>query len=172
MDVVSNLPAFSTDILIFAALVLVALYGMIAGHAALIRESVSVYVGIVLAASFGKPLYDYIQQSAGGGLAVSESMIKLLLLLVPILLLQFGRKHGHDTGHHNIFVTLLLSILTAMLLVSSVIQQFDPVALSRITDQSNLASWIHDFYLVWLATVPIAIAVSAFFKPNLRGKHR
>src|SRR5205823_4387068 len=122
------------------------------------------YVGLVLAASFGEPLYDYIAR--GHGAPVSQTQVKLLLLVIPIILLQFGRRHEKHAHKHNVVITLIQAFLTAMLIASSVLSQLGPLELSRVTDQSSLASWIYDFRLLWLAGVPLAIAASALIKPK------
>lgn len=161
------IPSLSTDAIIIGAIALVAVYGMIAGHGALVREAISVYVGIVIATTFGKPLYDYIQASAGGGLAVSQTLVQMTLLVLPIVLLQFGHRAPH-TGRHGYshIVTFILAVLTAMLIVSSVITQLDDVSRSHILDQSNLAAQIYNLRIAWIGLVPLAIAASAVFRPK------
>ncbi|HSX41483.1 MAG TPA: hypothetical protein VLF21_02540 [Candidatus Saccharimonadales bacterium] len=162
-----ELPSLSTDAIIIGGTALVAVYGMLAGHGALVREAISVYVGIVIASTFGKPLYDYLQHSAGGGLGVSQTLVQMLLLVVPIVLLQFGHRAPH-TGKHGYshIVTFSLAVLTSMLIVSNVIAQFDDVTRGHILDQSNLASTIYNLRIAWIGLVPVAIAVSAILRPK------
>lgn len=167
----TSIPSLSTNLIIIAAVVLVAIYGVVAGHAALVRESVSIYVGLVLASAFGAPAYSYLHKSAGGSLHITQTIVQLLLLLVPVLLLQFGRRHTTAHHKHNLIITGLLAVLAAMLLVSSVLNQLNPVMLSHVTDESPLASWAYDFRLAWLAAVPLAIAASALFKPKEHNRH-
>jgi hypothetical protein len=63
-------------------------------------------------------------------------------------------------------ITTLLSVLTSLLIVSSVLQQLDPVTQGHITSDSNLAAIIYNLRLWWLGLVPIAIAAVAFIRPK------
>lgn len=167
---VPNFPAPSANAVILLVIGLVLLYSLLAGYGALVRESISVYVGLVLAASFGKPLYDYASRSAGHNFPATQMEIQILLLVLPIVILQFAKLHighaGHHGHKHNPVVTLVLAILTALLMISSVLTQFDPLTLNRTIENSNLASWIYDLKLAWLGAVPLAIAASAIIKPR------
>lgn len=161
------IPSLSTDALIIGATALVAVYGVIAGHGSLVREAISVYVGIVIATTFGHPLYEYIQHSAGGGLVVNQTLVQMLLLVLPIVLLQFGHRAPHSSKHgYSRIITFILAVLTAMLIVSSVIGQFDDVTRGHILDNSNLASQIYNLRIAWIGLVPLAIAASAVFRPK------
>lgn len=166
-----NIPAFSTDVLIVAATLLVAMYGLLAGQAALIREAISIYVGLVIALYFGKPLFDYLQQSAGGNLPVNQSSVQLILLALPIIMLQFAHHKAHIKAHSSIVMTFILALLVALLAVSSVITQLDPVALNRIRTDSNLASWIYDLRLAWIGLVPVSIAMTAILQRRQAHRH-
>lgn len=164
-----TIPALSTDALIVLAVALVFVYGVIAGYAALVRESISVYVGLVLANNFGKPAYDYISHSGGHGFPVNQTDVQLLLLILPIVLLQFTRRHhGHASHKHGMIVVLLLAFLTSMLVISSVLSQLSYITLAQTLGNSNLASWIYNLRLGWLAAVPIGIAIGAIFHPKQR----
>jgi hypothetical protein len=163
-----TIPTLSTDAFIVVGTGLIFIYGVIAGYTALVRESISVYVGLVLANSFGAAAYRVIAPGADSHFPVSQVEVRLLLLIAPILVLQLTRRHGHGAGRakHNLVVTLLLAALTAMLVVSSVLSQLDPTSLASTLLNSNLASWIYQLRLLWLAAVPIAIAVGAIVHPR------
>jgi glucan phosphoethanolaminetransferase (alkaline phosphatase superfamily) len=148
------------------------LYGLVAGQASLIRESISVYVGIVLATTFGGPLYEYSKNASLGSFQVTETMVKLVLLALPVVLLMFAHMRSHTKHHASIIVTLVLAIFSSLLVVSSVLMQLDPVNLSHVTDESTLALMINQFQLAWLGAVPIMIAIAAFFKPRDRHHKR
>ena len=137
------IPHPSTDLVIILGGGLVVLYGLMRGQGALIREAISTYVGLVLAATYGKTLFQYIQVHAGGGYGVSQTIVQMILLLLPVLILQFA--HHTPTMRHksNFIITVILAVLTAMFLISSVLSQFSPVDLNHITEESNLASQIY-----------------------------
>jgi hypothetical protein len=161
-----HIPALSTDIIIIGATGLVVLYGFVAGYGALVREAISVYVGLVLASSFGQPLYDFIQQQSGDNAAVSQTIVQLALFAIPIIILQFVRHRPHTHHQDSYIITFILAILTGLLFVSSVLTQLDQVTLSHIIDDSSLAGWIYDLRLVWIGAVPVAIAAGAIIKPH------
>jgi hypothetical protein len=158
------IPALSTDVIILAATAGAVVYGIVVGHRHLVRESISVYVGLVLASTFGGPLHDLIHNNA-----ISQSTVQLVLLLAPIVLLQFGHAPGgggHHGAKHSMIVTVILAVLSAMLIVSSVISQLDDSTRGNLLDASNLAAQIYNLRLFWLALVPAGIAASAIFKPH------
>lgn len=163
---VPSIPQLSTDAMILAGTGLVVAYSMIAGYGALVREAISIYVGIVLAGAFGETVYNYASNGPAANLPITQPTVQLALLVIPIILLQFGRRHVHGAHKHHMIITLLIAVLTAMLLISSVMAQLDSDTLSGITEASNLASWISHLRLVWLGAVPVAIGVSAIFKPK------
>lgn len=158
-----QIPAFSIDLFIILGTALVCLYGAMAGQGALIRETISVYVGIVLATTFAEPLYKFSQQQAGGGFGVSQTIIGLLLLVLPIVILLLANRHHHIRRHSSLIITLILAVLASLLLISSVISQFNAEAIKSITDESNLAAQIYTFRLAWLGLVPLAIGASVLF---------
>ncbi|HUC87311.1 MAG TPA: hypothetical protein VMR75_03260 [Candidatus Saccharimonadales bacterium] len=163
-----TVPTLSTDATIIVITGLIFAYGVVAGYTALVRESISVYVGLVLANSFGNTAYDAITNNAGNHFPVSLTEVRLLLLIAPILILQFTRRHGHGAGghKHSLVVTLVLAALAAMLVVSSGLGQLSQTALANTVLNSNLASWIYQLRLLWLAAVPIAIAAGAILHPK------
>lgn len=161
-----TIPPLSTDAIIIGVTALIFVYGVIAGYTALVRESISVYVGLVLANTFGSPVYHAIAPGADNHFPVSLTDVRMLLLIAPIVVLQLTRRHGHSGHKHNMVVTLLLAALTSMLVVSSVLSQLSSSALAQTTLQSNLASWIYSARLLWLAAVPVAIGVGAVFHPK------
>lgn len=165
MDIPTTIPTFSVDFIIFGVVLLVAAYGLLAGQAALVRESISIYVGLVLANTFGPFLFEY-SKSAAPNFPVSETAIKIALLILPIVVLQFAHFKSHTKHATSTLITLVLSILSAMLLVSSILNQFSANDLERITIDSNLAAQITNLQLLWLALVPIAIAAAALFRPK------
>ena len=160
------LPAMSVDAMIVAAIALVITYSLVAGHAALVRESISIYVGLVLASSFGKTVYEVASKNASENSIITQTLVNLILLILPVILLQFGRLHSKTHHKHRLVITLILATAAALLLASSVLVQLDPRTLTEVTQQSNLAAWLYELRLVWLASVPVAIAASALIKPK------
>jgi len=165
------LPSLSVDGIILAVVGLVVVYTLIAGYAALVRESISIYVGLVLAGNFGRPLYEQITGGAGSKFSVSQTDVQMLLLIIPIVVLQFGRRHHHSAHRHNLVVTLISALLTALLLVSSALGQLSDLALTTTLEQSNLASWIYQFRLLWLALVPLAIVATGLLGSGVLKRH-
>lgn len=160
------IPALSTDFLVIATGLLVIIYSLVAGQGALIRESISVYVGLVMANTFGGPLYEYSKTASLGSFSVTETMVRLVLLAFPVVLLMFAHMRSHTRHKSSSIVTIVLAILTSLLLISSVLAQLDSATLASVTDESTLALMIHQFQLAWVGGVVIAIAIAAFFRPK------
>ncbi|HEX7259466.1 MAG TPA: hypothetical protein VF272_00870 [Candidatus Saccharimonadia bacterium] len=160
--------ALSLDAAIVVTTLLLVVYSVVRGHMALIREAISIYVGLVLSASLGEPVYDYLHNAAAS-LPLNETAVKLFLLLAPVVVLQIGRHHPRGGHKHHLIITFVLAVMTGFLLISSVLNQLDQVTLSHALENSNLAAWIYEFKLVWLGAVPLAIAASAFLRP--KGHH-
>jgi hypothetical protein len=167
---ISEIPSgLSLDAIIVVVTILLLVYSVLRGHMALIREAISIYVGLVLASSLGKPIYDYLSHGMAQNVPLNETTVKLFLLLAPVLILQIGRHHSKSGHKRHIVITFVVAVLTSFLLISSVMNQLDPLTLNRAMEQSNLAAWIYEFKLGWLGAVPLAIAVSSFFRP--KGHH-
>lgn len=164
MDILA-IPSFSIDFIIFGVTLLVVVYGLVAGQAALIRESISIYVGLVLANTFGTALFEY-SKTASASFPVSETAIKIALLLLPIVVLQFAHFKSHTRHATSTVITIVLAILSSMLLISSILSQFSYNDLDRLTTESNLAAQIYGLQLLWLALVPVAVAAAALFRPK------
>jgi hypothetical protein len=166
----SRVPTLSTDFVILLALGLVVLYSLVVGHAALVREAISLYVGLVLAATFGSQAYAKIA-GGDGHFPLSQTEVKVLILILPVVLLQFGHHKVAHKHHYSFVVTLILALLTGLLAISSVMSQLDAGALQTTLNNSTWASWIYDFRYAWLAGVPIGIAASALFGGKSRSHH-
>ncbi len=162
-----HIPAPSTDLLIVLTISLMLVYGFIGGAAKLSRVAISLYVGLVLAANFGPTFHATAAHAVGHGpFGLTMTMTNLLLLVIPVVILQFGgHHHGHVQHRSNGIVIAVLALLTAMLAIASVITQFTGARLDDILMNSNLATQIYTLKLVWLAAVPFAIAALAIFKP-------
>ena len=161
-----QIPSFSTDLIIIAVILVVLVYGMIAGQVSLIRETISIYVGIVLASTFGEPLLEFSKSTGGENLPINLMMVKLTLLILPVLILQFAHHKAHGREHASIIITMVLAVLAGMLFVSSIIDQLDGPLFDQVMSESNLAAQIYNLKLAWLGLVPVAIAASAIFKPK------
>lgn len=162
------IPALNTDSLIFATIALVVVYGVVAGQMGVMRLAISTYVGLVLAATFAKPIFDATNQGNFGGTVVSITIVQLVLFIVPVVLLQLGHHGHHVRMKGSKIVALVMAVLTALLLVSSTFSQLDATTLKSVIDGSNIASWIYDFRLWWLGLVPVGIAAEVFFRPKPR----
>jgi hypothetical protein len=158
------IPAINTDAMIIATVLLAIVYAVIAGHTAIARLAASIYVGLVLASTFGGIVHANTTQAA---FKISSEAARLALLALPVVLIQLGHHRVHTTKHQTHFViTSLLGVLTAMLIIASVLLQLEPGSREAITKESNLASLIYSLQLWWLGLVPVAIAAVAFIRPK------
>ncbi len=156
----------SIDIIILIAIALIVLCGVLLGHSKVKTFALSVYVGIVLASELGQTIYGFMANKGltlGGSLTLGQ--VRIALLIVPILILELGRTQHYKRGPRGSFImTLVLSVLVASLIISSVINALEPDSLKRILEQSNLAWPLFHFRLWWVAAVPIAVLLESFSK--------
>jgi hypothetical protein len=167
LDSLSGLQ-FTPDVVIALVLALSVVYGLILGHNKLKTLALSVYVGVVLAGTFGRPLFELLQRShfdLNGRLG--QATVQLIVFGLPVILLEFGRKeHGRKRARGGFGMTFILCVLTAALVISSALALLDPTAVADITGRSILAKEIYTFRLWWLALVPAAVIGENFIKPK------
>jgi hypothetical protein len=159
----------STNLAIFGIIGLVVVYGMMAGHAKVRNLALSTYVGIVLANQLGHGLYEYANKSGHG--SFSEGVIKLVLFIAPVVLLEFSRRHHSRGAHSGMVVALILSVLTAGLIIGMGLGQLEGDSLKHITDSSIIAYEMHTYRLWLVALVPLFIVAEAFIGPGRSEKH-
>lgn len=156
-----NLPPISTDLVILMVLVLVMLYGFVLGRAKLKTLALSVFVGLVMVLTFSEGLFNLIQNANWDfNGRVSLPAVKIGLFALPVIAMEFGKKDGKKS--RGIAITLLLSALTAALLVSTVFSFFDSSVATSLTEQSRIADWVYRFRLVWLIGVPVVLISENF----------
>lgn len=155
------MPAITIDLVIAGVIAMVIIYGVFLGHNKLRTFALSVFVGIVMVLTFAESLFTVLQKAnwTFGG-KVTLPAVKIALFSIPVVALEFGRKDG-KRGGNSFALTLLLSVLTAALLISSVFSFLDDGSITNITDKSQLANWIYSFRLVWLAAVPITVIIDS-----------
>lgn len=154
--------SFNTNTVMAIVLSLVLLYGLLLGQQKLKTFALSAFVGLVMVLTFADGLMNLLHKSninLGGHLSLS--LIKLVLFVIPVIILEFGHKEkGKSRG--GITMTLILAVLTAALLISSVISFLASDTAQMVIHQSILADWIYTFRLVWLIAVPIAVVGENF----------
>src|SRR6476646_10272211 len=98
----------NTDLVIFANVLLCLLCGLFFGAGRIKTFALSVYVGIVLATTFGQQLFDLaVTNHMTFGLA--EGSFRLILFAAPVILLELGhRDHGGKKHGHGMLTTMLL----------------------------------------------------------------
>jgi len=155
---------------IFAVAGLVVLYGFFAGHAKVRNLALSTYVGIVLASQFGTSLHTYLSHGHNSGFGVGT--IRLALFVAPIVLLEFSRRHHARGGHRGLVVSIIMSILSAGLIIGMGLAQLDATTLKHITDGSIIAFEIYSYRLWLVALIPLLIIIEAFIGPGRDEKNK
>jgi hypothetical protein len=150
----------STDILILLTIALVVMCGMLLGHNKVKTFALSVYVGIVLATQLGSTVHGFLISHGISLMTIAQT--RILLLIAPILILELGKTH-YRKGHRGSFIlTLVLSVLVAALIISSILSLLEPDSLKNVLDQSSLAWPLYHFRLWWVAAVPVAVLIESF----------
>ncbi len=157
-----QLPALNVNTIIIAVMVLVMLYGLIAGKQRLRILILSVYVGIVLA------------QQLAGIVAPSLKMlgpdqVSWLLFGLPIVIfgvVGIAHKKSHDKG--AFIANLIVGLFTGALIVASALRLLPVSQMSAIDNDSFLAQNLQQYYLWLLGLLPVAALVFGF----MRGEHK
>src|SRR5258708_26092304 len=147
-----HLQQFSPSITIIIAGIigLVVVYGLMAGHAKVRNLALSTYVGIVLANQLGSGLHDYLIKSHHGSLDIG--VIRLILFGAPIVLLEFSRRRHVKSAHTGMIIGIILSVLTAGLIIGTGLSQLSSSTLKHITDSSIIAFEIYT-YRLWMVAI-------------------
>ena len=160
---------FSANLAIIIIIGLVVVYGLMAGHAKVRNLALSTYVGIVLANQLGSGLHNYILRNHHG--SVNVGLIRLALFIAPIVLLEFSRRHHVKAAHTGMIVAIILSILTAGLIIGAGMSQLNASMLKHVTDGSIIAFEIYTYRLWLIAIVPVFIIGEAFVGSGSSNKH-
>jgi len=157
--------AFNANTVMVIVLILVLVYGLIMGHNKLKTFALSCFAGLVMVMTFANGLNSIVQKAhwtLGGHLGLTA--VKIILFTLPVVILEFGHKEkGKNKG--GFLITMILAVVTAALLISSIISFLDSGAASNILRSSILADWIYTFRLAWLVAVLVVVAAENFM-PN------
>ncbi len=154
------------SIIIIGLICLIATYGLLLGPERVRTLAISAYVGIVMASELSSFVIKALSERVHGS---AQIYLKLGLLVLPIILLELGHHiKGHHRTHfkHGLIATLALSVLTALLLVSSGMKLLPPKQLHAALDSSFLTIWIYNWRLLWIGLVPLAVIAEAFIRPK------
>jgi hypothetical protein len=156
---------FSTDAAILLTIVAVMLGGIVLGQHRVKTFALSVYVGIVLATQLGDPVFGFL---AGRGLTlgtlIGVAKVRMALLALPIILLELGHNKQHSGHRRGMILTMILSVMTAALLISTVISLIEPDIRQTVLDGSSLASIFYGLRLWWIGLVPVVAIAESFMK--------
>lgn len=159
----------SANLVIITIIGLVVVYGLMAGHAKIRNLALSTYVGIVLANQLGSGLHNYLIKSHHSGIDVGY--LRLALFAAPIILLEFSRRKHIKSSHAGMIVSVILSILTAGLIIGAGMSQLSAGMAKHITDSSIIAFEIYTYRLWLIAIVPVFIIAESFIGSETSGKH-
>jgi uncharacterized membrane protein required for colicin V production len=159
-----SIPALDSNIIVIAILVVVTLYGAMAGVGRLRTLILSIFVGVVLSEQLSAVAAPHLQ-------IFGNDNVPILLFAAPIILFGFslGRQHGHDRG--STVAVLLLGLLTGCLIVSAALHVMPASLAQSITDGSFVAMNLSQFHLYLIAGLPLAALVGPLFKKKSRSHH-
>lgn len=159
-----SIPALDSNIIVIAILVVVTLYGAMAGVGRLRTLILSIFVGIVLSEELSAVSAPYLH-------VVGNNNVPIFLFAAPIVLFGFslGRQHGHDRG--STVAVLLLGVLTGCLIISAALHVMPTSLAQSITDSSFIATNLSQFHLYLIAGLPIAALIGPLFKKKPKSHH-
>ncbi len=147
-------------------LILILLYGLFLGQNKLKTFALSCFAGLVMVMTFANGAETLLHKTSFGG-HFGLTMVKIILFALPVVVLEFGHKEK-SKSKSRISMTVILAVLTAALLISSIISFLDSGAASNILRSSILADWIYTFRLAWLVAVLVVIAAENFLPSRSR----
>jgi hypothetical protein len=152
-----SIPSINVNIIVIAALLVSALYGMLAGKQRLRILILSVYVGIVLSEQLLDVVAPYLR-------SFSKDQISWMLLLLPVVIFGlFGVSHGkHERGHA--IANIIVGFLTGALIISSGLRLLPTSEMSNIDSQSFIAMELQQLHLWILGLLPIVALILGFMK--------
>lgn len=160
------MPALDVNTLIYASLVVGALYGLIAGKFHLRLFVLSIYVGLVLAerlTSFAKPYLP----------SLATDQVSWLLLGVPIVIFSFvpRGKHGGQGDRGSSIINMIVGLLAGAFVASTALNVLPTSQLAAIGQESYFALELQRFHLWLLGLLPIAVLLITFHRPKGKGGH-
>ncbi|HSX02980.1 MAG TPA: hypothetical protein VLI05_06770 [Candidatus Saccharimonadia bacterium] len=159
-----HLPAFSPNIIIIAVLVVVGLYGLLAGQHRLRIFILSIYVGIVLAEQMGSLLRPYLHM-------LGDDQVAWVLLGGPILIFGLAGYHRHVPGQKkgSAIANLVVSFMAGALILSSALHLLPPSEQASIDGDSYFAMLLGQYHLWLLGLLPVVVLLFGLF--GAKAKH-
>lgn len=150
------------DLTIVAIIGAVTAYGLLLGRNKVKTLALSVYVGIVL----GSQLAPGIQHLVTSKVPASGGWLPLILFVLPLLLLELGRREhfGRGSRKGGMGMTLVLCVLVAALTISAGIEFISEAQRADILRTSSLAAGIYGLRLWWIGLVPLAVIGENFIR--------
>jgi hypothetical protein len=149
----------SPDMIIISVVLFALLYGLLLGQHKIKTFALSVYVGIVIANELGQMVYGLLTRNHWnfhGALTPGE--VRLALFMVPILLLEIGRRERRVKSHEGgMGLTIILAVLTSALVLSSALSLLDPATRRPLVESSFLATELYNLRIWWILAVPVVV---------------
>ena len=157
-----QLPSLNINLLIFALLIGMAFYGLMAGKQRLRILILSVYVGIVLAQQLSSQVAPQLPM-------LSTGQISWLFFGLPILIFGVvGIAHSRDHDKGAFIANLLVGLLTGALIVSSALRLLPVSQMAAINNDSFLATNLSQFHFWILGLLPLVALFMGFMKGEKR----
>ncbi len=156
----------STEVAILSLFFCIIIYGLLLGQNKVKTLALSVYVGIVLSEELGPAVHGVIGNYQLAGVHFTLGVTRMVLFILPLILLEVGRRNHGRGGQRGMWMTLILCVLTSALIVASGLNLLEPDTLKKVLDNSTLAKSIYELRLWWLAAVPLAVIGESLIKPK------
>jgi hypothetical protein len=155
---IMQLPELNANIIIIAGLGLGAVYGVLAGKQRLRLLILSVYVGIVLAGQLTDALAPSLRM-------VTLEQVSWGLFAAPIAIFGFfGVVHAKHHAKGALIANLIVGLLTAALIISSVLELLPTSTVAAINNDSFLALHLQQFHPWFLGLLPVVALLLGFIK--------
>ena len=152
------MPALNVNIVIIAVMLVVMVYGLLAGKQRLRILILSVYVGIVLAEQFSDIVAPRLS-------FLGLDQVSLLLLGLPILIFGLvGTAHRKTHAKGAFIGNLIVGLITGALIVSSALRLLPVSQMAAIDNDSFLATNLSQFHIWFLGLLPVVALLMGLMK--------
>jgi hypothetical protein len=153
-----QLPVLNSTIILSAALITGGLYGLIAGKQRLRLLILSIYVGIVISGQLTDAIKPYATM-------LTREQLSWVLLGLPILIFGFfGVVHAKNHAKGATIANIVVGLLTAALITSSVLAALPMSTQSYLKNDSFIAIHLLQFHPWLLGLLPVVALLLGFIK--------
>lgn len=156
------------NLIIVLAFTGIVVYGLLLGAPRAKMITLASFAGIVLATQLGPSAFEFAQTHSfvPGHDSLQLWMTQTALFGLALLLLSWGRVHSNPRAHDKHFNvhSLILNLLTAGMIVTSVLSFIDQSTRDNVLGSSSFATLIYRYHGWWIALTAGWLVIVSFWR--------